>query len=175
MNNIFRFLNDEFNINSMITLGIDNRFQCVQLSDGSIIQLRVLDTAGQEKFNAISESYYKQADCCLLIYDITSMDSFKRVKDYYVETIKKNCKRGIKIILLGNKTDLKNERQVSDDDGKNLAEEYGYMFMESSCKDNYNVSDAFTALVEITNKEINKNNVSISLDKDNGKNNSSCC
>ena len=52
--------------------------------------------------------------------------------------------------------------------------------MESSCKDNYNVSDAFTALVEMTNKEINKNNVNTSipldsLDKDSGKNNSSCC
>ena len=162
----------------MTTLGIDNQFQCVQLSDGSIIKLRVLDTAGQEKFNALSEIYYKEADCCLLMYDITSMESFDKVKNYYVETIKNMCKEGIKIILLGNKTDLKNQRQVSDVDGKDLAEENGYMFMESSCKDNYNVSDAFTALVEMTNKEIyngTKNNVTISIDKDNGKDNSSCC
>ena len=162
----------------MTTLGIDNQFQCVQLSDGSIIKLRVLDTAGQEKFNALSERYYKEADCCLLMYDITSMESFDKVKNYYVETIKNMCKKGIKTILLGNKTDLKNQRQVSDVDGKDLAEENGYMFMESSCKDNYNVSDAFTALVEMTNKEIyngTKNNVTISIDKDNGKNNSSCC
>ena len=162
----------------MTTLGIDNQFQCVQLSDGSIIKLRVLDTAGQEKFNALSEIYYKEADCCLLMYDITSMESFDKVKNYYVETIKNMCKKDIKIILLGNKTDLKNQRQVSDVDGKDLAEENGYMFMESSCKDNYNVSDAFTALVEMTNKEIyngTKNNVTISIDKDNGKNNSSCC
>ena len=162
----------------MTTLGIDNQFQCVQLSDGSIIKLRVLDTAGQEKFNALSERYYKEADCCLLMYDITSMESFDKVKNYYVETIKNMCKKDIKIILLGNKTDLKNQRQVSDVDGKDLAEENGYMFMESSCKDNYNVSDAFTALVEMTNKEIyngTKNNVTISIDKDNGKDNSSCC
>ena len=182
-NYIYRFLHDNFNIETITTLGIDNQFQCVQLSDGSIIKLRVLDTAGQEKFNALSESYYKQADCCLLMYDITSMESFERVKDYYIKTIKKNCKEGIKIILLGNKTDLNNKRQVSDDDGKDLAEENGYIFMESSCKDNYNVSDAFTALVEMTNKENNndisdnnnKNNRSISIDKENDKNNSSCC
>ena len=162
----------------MTTLGIDNQFQCVQLSDGSIIKLRVLDTAGQEKFNALSERYYKEADCCLLMYDITSMESFDKVKNYYVETIKNKKKKGIKIILLGNKTDLEEQRQVSDVDGKDLAEENGYMFMESSCKDNYNVSDAFTALVEMTNKEIyngTKNNVTISIDKDNGKDNSSCC
>ena len=107
----------------MTTLGIDNQFQCVQLSDGSIIKLRVLDTAGQEKFNALSEIYYKEADCCLLMYDITSMESFDKVKNYYVETIKNMCKKGIKIILLGNKTDLNNQRQVSDVDGKDLAEE----------------------------------------------------
>ena len=162
----------------MTTLGIDDQFQCVQLSDGSIIKLRVMDTAGQEKFNAINESYYKQADCCLLVYDITSMDSFKSIKNYYIKKIKEKCNSGLKVILLGNKTDLKDERQVSDDNGKDLAEKNGYMFMESSCKDNYNVSDAFTALVEMTNKEIyngTKNNVTISIDKDNGKNNSSCC
>ena len=69
------------------------------------------------------EIYYKEADCCLLMYDITSMESFDKVKNYYVETIKNMCKKGIKIILLGNKTDLKNQRQVSDVDGKDLAEE----------------------------------------------------
>ena len=176
--NIFRFLTDKFNLESMTTLGVDDQFQCVQLSDGSIIKLRVMDTAGQEKFNAISENYYKQADCCLLMYDITSMDSFERIKKYYIETIKTNCKRGIKIILLGNKTDLKDKRKVSQDDGKTLAEENGYMFMESSCKDNYNVSDAFTALIEMTSKEIARNNrsqSSISLETKGDTSNSGCC
>ena len=140
----------------MTTLGVDDQFQCVQLSDGSIIKLRVMDTAGQEKFNAINESYYKQADCCLLVYDITSMDSFKSIKNYYIKKIKEKCNNGLKVILLGNKTDLKDKRQVSDDNGKDLAEKNGYMFMESSCKDNYNVSDAFTALVEMTNTDIKK-------------------
>ena len=142
----------------MTTLGVDDQFQCVQLSDGSIIKLRVMDTAGQEKFTAINESYYKQADCCLLVYDITSMDSFKSIKNYYIKKIKEKCNNGIKVILLGNKTDLKDERQVSDDNGKDLAEKNGYMFMESSCKDNYNVSDAFTALVEITNNDFKRSN-----------------
>ena len=165
----------------MTTLGIDNQFQCVQLSDGSIIKLRVLDTAGQEKFNALSEIYYKEADCCLLMYDITSMESFDKVKNYYVETIKNMCKKGIKIILLGNKTDLRNQRQVSDVDGKDLAEENGYMFMESSCKDNYNVSDAFTALVEMTNTELKKNMTKAETfkinkgKKVNNNDNSKCC
>ena len=120
--------------------------------------MEILDTGGQERYNSIFQSYYKLADCCLLVYDITKKETFEKVKNYYIPNIKDKCKLGIKVILLGNKTDLKDERKVSDDDGKDLADENGYIFMESSCKDNYNVSDAFTALVEMTNREPNKLN-----------------
>ena len=115
-----------------------------------------MDTAGQETFNAINENYYQQADCCLLVYAINSKDSFEKIKDYYVLKIKEKCKKDLKVVLLGNKTDLENERQVSKEEGSDLALENGFIFMESSCKDNYNVSDAFTALVEMTNTEYNK-------------------
>ena len=120
--------------------------------------MRVLDTAGQERYNAIFENYYKLADCCLLVYDITSKNSLEKVKSYYIEKIKEKCRKDTKVILLGNKTDLEEEREVTQDEGKNLANENGFIFMESSCKDNYNVSDAFTTLVEMTNNEYNKLN-----------------
>ena len=135
---------------------VENDFQCVQLNDGSIIKLWLLDTAGQETFNSITENYYQQANCCLLVYDITSKDSFYKVKGYYAKKIKKDCKNILKVVLLGNKADLKDKRQVSDIEGANLALENGYTFMESSCVDNYNVLDAFTALIEMTNSEIKK-------------------
>ena len=146
-------MNDKFIVGLVATIGIDNEFQCVQLTDGSIIKLRVLDTAGQEIYNSINENYYKDADGCLLVYDITNNDSFERIKDYYIQKIKEKCKKNIKIVLLGNKTDKNDERKVSDKDGRDLALKNNYIFMESSCKDNYNVSDAFTALVEMTNHE----------------------
>ena len=159
-------------------------FQCVQLSDGSIVKLRLLDTAGQEKFNAITESYYKQADCCLLVYDITNKDSFDSVKNYYVPKIKEYCNQILKVVLLGNKADLEDQRQVPDTDGRDLALENGYIFMESSCADNYNVADAFTALVEMTNIDMKKNNLNVNNDsiikiragdKINDKKKKKCC
>ena len=179
-------MNDNFTIGLVATIGIDNEFQCVQLTDGSIIKLRVLDTAGQEIYNSINENYYKDADGCLLVYDITNNDSFERIKDYYIQKIKEKCKKNIKIVLLGNKTDKNDERKVSDKDGRDLALKNNYIFMESSCKDNYNVSDAFTALVEMTNndmiKEKRNNTNNFSLDETKGetfdnKSNSqkSCC
>ena len=179
-------MNDKFIVGLVATIGIDNEFQCVQLTDGSIIKLRVLDTAGQEIYNSINENYYKDADGCLLVYDITNNDSFERIKDYYIQKIKEKCKKNIKIVLLGNKTDKNDERKVSDKDGRDLALKNNYIFMESSCKDNYNVSDAFTALVEMTNndmikeKENNTNNFSLDETKgetfDNKSNSQkSCC
>ena len=140
-----------------------------------------MDTAGQERYNSLNESYYKQADCCLLMYDITSRDSFEKIEDYYIGNIKSNCRKDIKVILLGNKTDLEEDRKVSQDEGKNLAKDNDYIFMESSCKDNYNVSDAFTALVEMTNREPKKLNkvgsFAIKKDKHNNvdENKNNCC
>ena len=120
------------------------------------MKLWLVDTAGQATFNSITENFYRQANCCLLVYDITSKDSFYKVKGYYAKKIKKDCKNILKVVLLGNKADLKDKRQVSDIEGANLALENGYTFMESSCVDNYNVLDAFTALIEMTNSEIKK-------------------
>ena len=162
-------------------MAVDHYFQYVQLNDGTIVKLRINDTAGQERFSAIVETYYKNVDCCLLVYAINSKQSFEKVKNYYVKEIKENCKMNVKVILLGNKADLKDQRQVSHEEGRDLALENGYMFMESSCKDNLNVSDAFTTLVEMTNNELKKNIIKtetfkIKKGKKNNKNdNKKCC
>ena len=172
----FRFLEDDFDLLKLATITVDNFFQCVQLSDGSVLKLRLLDTAGQERFNSINESYYKQADCCLLVYDITDKKSFESVKNYYVPKIEECCDKILKVVLLGNKADLKDQRQVEDIEGRDLALEKKYIFMESSCKDNYNVADAFTSLVEMTNIELKKVNKTqtIKIKKDNKKKNKCC-
>ena len=117
-----------------------------------------MDTAGQEKFSSINDTYYKIAECCLLVYDITKKDSFDKIREDYIPKIKEKSYKDIKIILLGNKADLKEEREVEKIEGSKLAEENRYIFMESSCKDNYNVSDAFTALVEMTNNDFKRSN-----------------
>ena len=182
----FRFTKNKFDLEQTTSIGIDNEFLCVQLTDGSIIKLRIMDTAGQERFDSINEKFYKEADCCLLVYDITKKKSFKRIKNYYIKKIKENCKNIFKVVLLGNKTDKNDEREVSEKDGRDLALKNNYIFIESSCKDNYNVSDAFTALVEMTNndmikeKENNTNNFSLDETKgetfDNKSNSQkSCC
>ena len=117
-----------------------------------------MDTAGEEQFNSITESYYRKADCCLLVYDITSKKSFDKIKKYYVKRLKEYSNNILKVVLLGNKADLKDKRQIKDIEGANLAKKNRYIFMESSCADNYNVLDTFTTLVEMTNNELHKGN-----------------
>lgn len=89
------------------------------------------------------------------MYDITSRKSFEEIKQYYFPNIKEYCKKDIKVILLGNKTDLEDKREVSPEEASIFAMENEYLFMESSCLKNTNVANAFVTLIEITNRETN--------------------
>lgn len=109
-----------------------------------------------EKFDAQNRQYYTRADCILLVYDITDRDSFEQISDHYIKEIEKNCKKDIQVILLGNKSDLQNQRKVSQEEGATLADKNNYMFKETSCERNYNVADAFEALIILTNSEMIK-------------------
>ena len=120
--------------------------------------MHTYDTAGQEQFRSLSENYYKKADCCLLVYDITKIESFEECLGYYNKCIHEKCKKNIPVILLGNKSDLEDKRVITSEDGALFSEQNGYMFMETSCLKNTNVSNAFETLIELTNREMQKNN-----------------
>ena len=148
-----------------------------KLSDGSLVKVNILDTAGQEKFKAINDTYYKKADCCLLVYDITDRKSFEECKEYYCLNIIEKCKKDIKVVLLGNKTDLEEKRQVKSEEGANFALENDYIFIETSCLRNKNVANAFETLIEIANIEAKKkieNGFHIKLDNHNRKKRQDC-
>ena len=157
---LIRFLEGESSDKTMNTLttvcGADQSYRAFQLWDGSIINCMILDTAGQERFNSLSLSYYKKADVVLLVYDISNKSTFDKIKNYYVQKIKDNCKKDIPILLLGNKTDQENEREVSCEEGMALALKEKYEFKESSCLKNKNVAGAFESLIEKWNFENHK-------------------
>jgi small GTP-binding protein len=140
-----------------------------------------MDTGGEERFRSITTNYYRNADCCLLVYDITDKNSFEEIKNFFNEKVKEKCKENIPIILLGNKTDLENQRQVQPEDGANFCTENGYIFMETSCLKNRNVADAFETLIELANRDAltrkgtAKNEKKITVSKaDNKKDKKSC-
>lgn len=153
----YRFLNDTGYLSQITTIGVPHYFRSFRLSDGSLINCQIMDTGGQEKFKSINSVYYKKADCCLLLYDISSRRSFEECREFYSKEIKNKCKENIKVLLLGNKADKEDEREVYSSEGLALATENEYIFMESSCLQNKNVAGAFESLIEMTNMEINKN------------------
>ena len=135
-------------MSSIITLGLDNINQSFQLSDGNLVDCHIYDTAGQERYRALSRLYYNRADAALLVYDISKRESFENIKNYYIPQIKEKCKKDIVILLLGNKADKENERKVSIEEGVELASQEKYEFKETSCLQNKNVANAFEYLVE---------------------------
>lgn len=158
INNI-RFLSQKTDIVQMTTIGNPHSFSSFQLSDGSLVSVKILDTAGQEKFRSLSRQYYKQADGCLLVYDITDKHSFEELQSYFLKEIQDNCKPEIKIILLGNKSDLGEQRQVNPEDGADFALKNGFTFLETSCLKNSNVADGFETLIELVYRDkLEKNN-----------------
>ena len=145
------------------TVGTPFVVSSYQLSDGSLVNARIVDTGGQERFRALGHQYYRKADGCLLVYDITNRSSFDEIKSYFCEQIEEKCKKDIKIILLGNKTDLEENRKVSSEEGANLAIEKGYTFLETSCLENRNVADSFETLIELSfEKALERRNANIS-------------
>ena len=153
-----------------------------------MVNVQIMDTAGQERFKSINTSYYRKADCCLLVYDISQRSSFEDIKNYFIEKIKEKCKKDVQVILLGNKTDLEDKREVPSEEGGKLGLNNDYIFLETSCLKNTNVSDAFETLIEITNREMIKNKkknnngaqsnniiISSSQTNSNGNNNPNSC
>ena len=126
------------------------------LSDGSIINCTILDTGGAERFRALNENYYRKADGCILVYDITNEKSFIELKEYYIPKLKEKCKENIKTILLGNKSDREDERKISPEDGVQLALENNFIFKETTCFEKTNVANAFQTIIEMTNFDMKR-------------------
>uniref|UniRef100_A0A3P9P7X8 Ras-related protein SEC4 n=1 Tax=Poecilia reticulata TaxID=8081 RepID=A0A3P9P7X8_POERE len=124
--------------------GIDFKIRTIEL-DGKKIKLQIWDTAGQERFRTITTAYYRGAMGIMLVYDITNEKSFDNIKNW-IRNIEEHASSDVEKMVLGNKCDINDKRQVSKDRGEKLALEYGIKFMETSAKANINVENAFLTL-----------------------------
>ena len=117
------------------------------------IKYDIWDTAGQERYRSITNAYYKGAKGALLVYDITNKKSFDNL-DRWVSDLKVNADDKISIVLLGNKSDLENQRIIKTEEGKNKAEFYKFAFMETSALNGNNIKKTFNELI----MDVYKNN-----------------
>ena len=147
-----RYLNHEFTKNKLATIGIDSKIKIVQMEDGSTIQLRIIDTAGGERFSSITKTYYKNSHCIILFYDITNKISFDNIK-YWINMINNDTPTGTIIFIVGNKMDDEANRQITKEQGENLANNFGLVFSECSVKTGENVESIFDKLIKIIHKK----------------------
>jgi Ras-related protein Rab-11A len=115
-NILTRYLKDEFSLNTKTTVGVEFGTKQIAVDDIKI-KAQIWDTAGQERYRSITNAYYKGSKGALLVYDITKRNTFENV-DRWLEEFKKNCDPDISIILIGNKCDLENDREVTVEEGQ---------------------------------------------------------
>lgn len=155
---LFRFSDDAFNSTFISTIGIDFKIRTIELGDKKI-KLQIWDTAGQERFRTITTAYYRGAMGILLVYDITNEKSFENIKTW-IKNIEQHASADVEKMILGNKCDMEDKRKISFDQGKQLADEYGVKFMETSAMNRTNVEQAFTEIATDIKKKMDARDVS---------------
>jgi len=117
----------------------------VSLPDGKTIKFEIWDTAGQERYLSLAPLYYRGAHAAAVVYDITSPDTFEKAK-YWIGELKKNASGSIVLILVGNKSDLSEVREVPEETARAFADQENMLFIETSAKTAANVAEMFEAV-----------------------------
>ncbi len=156
-NLLLRYTFDTFDDCQKPTIGMDFLSKDLVI-DKCNVKVQFWDTAGQEKYRSLASSYYRIANGAILVYDVTNKDSFKQISRW-LEEIKNNTGKDLKVMLIGNKNDLIDLREVSLDEGRALAEEKNLFFWETSAKENTDlvVQKAFNALIGECKKDVLQN------------------
>lgn len=141
---ITRFMYDTFEMAYKVTIGIDFVSKTMYLED-KIVRLQLWDTAGQERFRSLIPSYIRDSSVAVVVYDISNRASFLN-SEQWIEDVRNERGNDVVIMLVGNKTDLSDRRQVATDEGEKKAKEWNVMFIETSAKAGFNVKGLFRKL-----------------------------
>ncbi|XP_069494768.1 ras-related protein Rab-15 [Ambystoma mexicanum] len=142
-----RFTDNEFHSSHISTIGVDFKMKTIDV-DGIKVRIQIWDTAGQERYQTITKQYYRRAQGIFLVYDITSERSYQHIMKW-ASDVDEYAPDGVQKILIGNKADESQKRQVGADQGLKLAKEYGMDFFETSACTNINIKESFTRLTEL--------------------------
>jgi len=144
-NLLTRYTRNEFETDSKTTIGVEFATRTVRV-DSKVVKAQIWDTAGQEKFRAITSAYYRGALGALLVYDITRLASFEHIDRWYQE-LEGFSEKNMVTMLVGNKNDLKHAREVPVAYAKQYAEKHKMLLIETSALENTNVEQAFSQLL----------------------------
>ena len=138
---ITRFMYDSFDNTYQATIGIDFLSKTMYLEDRTV-RLQLWDTAGQERFRSLIPSYIRDSTVAVVVYDITNANAFVQTSKW-IDDVRTERGHDVIIMLVGNKTDLADKRQVTTEEGERKSKELNVMFIETSAKSGYNVKQLF--------------------------------
>ncbi|KAH1113710.1 hypothetical protein J1N35_007088 [Gossypium stocksii] len=145
-----RFARNDFSLDSKSTIGVEFQTRTLLIEHRSV-KAQIWDTAGQERYRAVTSAYYRGAAGAMLVYDVTKRQTFNHIARW-LEELRGHADKNIVIMLVGNKSDLEKQREVSTEDATEFAQKEGLFFLETSALAAKNVETAFlTVLTEIFN------------------------
>ena len=145
-NIVTQYISHKFVQDSQPTIGVEMFNKDFQINEDKV-SAQIWDTAGQEKYNALTSSYYKGAKGALVVYDITQESTFLKVEQF-AKDLKEKSDKNVYMILVGNKIDLEENRKISKEEGKILADKLKMGFFEVSAKNGTGIEDLFKNLID---------------------------
>ncbi len=139
-NILIQYTKNRFNEDYQSTIGVEFGAKTLEINN-RIYKIQIWDTAGQENFRSITRAYYKNSVCAIIVYDISNRDSFNSIQNW-VEDCKMQSPETVHLVLVGNKCDL-DKREVTKEEGLELANKNKMVFFESSAKNNISIDEIF--------------------------------
>ena len=143
---ILRFTKEKYNSNRLATIGVDFKSKIIQ-SENQRIKVLIWDTAGQERFKNIASQYYNGGDGAILTFDITNRKSYERILYWLDELKQKKNIDDMGLVLVGNKSDLSDIREVSFEEAEKFAKDINIKYFETSAEKNIGISDMMNYIV----------------------------
>ena len=181
---IQRYVNGTFKDDYILTVGLDYHTK-LEIINNLNVSVKLWDTAGQERFKALTPSFFRNAEGVVIAYDVTNSESFDNLK-FWISSIKTNLFEKnifIPIIIIGNKIDLEDMREISKDVASTFAKENKFKYFETSAKTGEGVDEAFRDLVNQVLANLDKNeegtierkSIKIEENKDDKQKKKGCC
>ena len=142
---IKQFVDEEYTLDTSSTIGIDFKIVSFNISNSTYIKMQIWDTCGSERFKSLTASFLKSCSAFILVFDLTRKKTLLNI-ECWINTVKENTIPKF-MILIGNKSDLKEQREVNNNDVLEICKKYSLNYIESSAKSNENIEIIFKIVV----------------------------